>query len=254
MSRVADLVPAPAAPLASVASAVRRRLAGGYTVDPWGLDEEVASWAAAAARVRWTVAVQGAHEVPAHGGVLLVANPRVATLAPLAAVLALGRAIGRSVRFTGVPDVEPVATGLRRIGGVIDRPQEVAGLLHDGHVVLVWCEPTLWGRRRVGPVRPELLAPALTAGAPVVPLGIAGSRWGRVLTVRAGSPLVATPDRRGGPLAAADAADRVRDDLEGLLDTSVDTSVDTSLVTSLDPSPGPPPDPSPDASLGPPAP
>ncbi len=202
---------------APVVEVVQRRLAGAYVVDPWGLDREVHALAAGAARLRWNVVVSSGAHLPADGPALVVANQRLASLSHVAGVLQLGHERGRAVRFVGVPDIEPVATSLRRLGGVLERPDEVAGLLRAGEIVVLWCSVLLRGGARVGHVRPELLEPAVEAACPVVPVAIHGSRFGRNLCVDVG-PALSRRRRRAGPLAAVDLADDAREAVQGLLD------------------------------------
>ena len=121
------------------------------------------------------------------------------------------------MRFVGVPDIEPAATCLRRLGGVLERPDEVAGLLRAGEVVVVWCSVLLRGGARVGHVRPELLEPAVEAACPVLPVAIHGSRFGRNLRVDVGPALLTAATSRR-PLAAVDLADDAREAVQGLLD------------------------------------
>jgi hypothetical protein len=185
-------------------------------VDPWGLDDEVSGAVAAVGRLRWTIDVVGAAHVPPEGAAVLVANQRLASVSHVAGVLQLGQVCHRPVRFVGVPDLEPWATALRRLGGVLTRPDEVAGLLRSSEVVLVWCSMLLRAGARVGRVSPDLLGPAVAAGAPVIPVAIHGSRFGRQLGVTVGRPL--PQPRRTGPLAAVDLADEAREAVQGLLD------------------------------------
>jgi hypothetical protein len=49
---------------------------------------------------------------------------------------AVFRSVGRPLRVLGVPDVPPIGPLLRRFGGVVDHPAEVASLLRAGHLVL----------------------------------------------------------------------------------------------------------------------
>jgi hypothetical protein len=71
----------------------------------------------------------------------------------------------------------------------------------------------------VGPVRAELVAPAVASGAPVLPVAISGNRFGRSLRVDVGPPLVRRR-RRAGPLAAVELADGAREAVQALLDES----------------------------------
>ena len=203
-------------PGGGLVGAVRRRFGGTYAVDPWGLDRDVLAATRWMARRRWSTTVEG-EPLPRSGPVLLVANDRVASLAPLAAALALGEEAGRPIRFTGVADVEPLATALHRLGGMLAEPAEVAGALRAGEVVVVWCRDAVrLGPPRVGRVAPELLLPAVELGVPVVPVAIEGRRIGRHLRVEVGPPLSARA--RPSPLAAAELADAARAAVQALLD------------------------------------
>ena len=123
----------------SVLSVLRRHAVGANEIDPWGMDPELVGLARALAPLRWSVTVGGADHVPATGPALLVANRRLLAATPLLVAAAIGRATGREVRFTGIADIAPLGPALRRVGGVLARPDEVAGLLRDGQLPAVWC-------------------------------------------------------------------------------------------------------------------
>jgi hypothetical protein len=195
---------------------VRRRLTGSFHVDPWGLDQDVHRLAAALAGLRWSVSIGGIEHVPADDAAVVVANQRPLSLSPWAAALALGAQVGRSLRFVGLPDVEPLGTLFRRLGGIVARPEELSGILQSGELALVWCEAGLRSGGRVGRLRPELMAPAVAVGAPVIPVAIHGHRLGRLLRVEVGAHV---PRRRtSGPLAATELAESARDAVQVLLD------------------------------------
>jgi hypothetical protein len=162
------------------------------------------------------VSVRGAQHLPAEGPALLVANDRPASALSVGAVIALGRELGRPVRFTGAPDLAPFDLGLRRVGAVVEQPGEVAGLLRAGHLTVVWCRSSLRGGARVGSVRPDLVAPAASLELPVVAVAVLGRRWGREVRVEVSQPLRSR--HRVGPLAAFDLADDARTRLQSLLD------------------------------------
>ncbi len=202
----------------AVVESARRRMDGEGTVDPWGLDAEAAGWAARAARLRWSISVAGLAHLPDEGPVLLVSGSRRLSLAPVAAAVALGQAAGRPIRFAGIPDTDPVTTALRRVGGVLAHPEEIAALLRADEVVMVWAGggPLLRGGGRVGPVPEPMVAPAVDLVVPVLPVAILGRRFGRLLRVEVGAA-VAWPRRRG-PLAAAELAQAARSGVQTLLD------------------------------------
>jgi 1-acyl-sn-glycerol-3-phosphate acyltransferase len=201
-------------PVRQVAGALERRWHGTFDVDEWGFDREVYGLAATLAGYAWDVQVGGMEHLPNAGGALLVGNTR-GWITPLVVAHAVHRATGRAVRFTGLPDVAPVGPALRKLGGVLARPDEVEGLLRAGHVVGVWCA----GERqanRVGPAPVALIGSALVTGAPVVPVATLGGLLGRRWRVELG-PLVRPPGI-GGPLAEIDLAGDAREGVQRILD------------------------------------
>lgn len=132
------------------------------------------------------------------------------------------QATGRFVRTVGVPDVAPVGPLLRRFGGVLDRTDEIAGLLRAGQLVGLPTARDLRGRDRVGALEVARLDAALATRSPVVPVALVGRELGRSWTVVIGTPIAPTID--GGPLAAAELAEATRNAVEVLLDESLPTS------------------------------
>jgi hypothetical protein len=203
----------------AAADLVRRRVSGTYAVDEWGLDADLVAATAPVLGLRWSVDVAGAEHVPAAGPVLLVANRRFGVSEPFVVALGLGRETGRHVRPLGVPDVAPAGPLLRRLGGVLDRPDELAGLLRAGEVALAFCGRLARPRHRAGPVPPATVVPAVGTGAPVVPVAVVGREAGRRWRVVVGPP-VPTPAARG-PLAAVELAEAARGAVQDLLDDAV---------------------------------
>ena len=205
----------PAALVAVVPSPVRRRLEGTFTVDPWGLDNDLVDALAPLARLRWDVDVAGNLDLPL-GPYALVMNRRLGLSEPWVVAEALRRVADRYVRFVGVPDIAPVGPALRRLGAVVDHPDEIAGLLRAGKVVGLALSPQrTWGAR-AGSLHPEVLAPVVAAGAPVVPVALRGREVGRRWRVTFGEPI--QPALRTGPLAVADLADHTRLAVQSLLE------------------------------------
>lgn len=185
------------------------------SVDPWGLDPAVVGRLSPLLGARWDVDVDNAHRVPASGPALLLANRRLGLSEPFVVGRGLRLATGRAMRVVGVPDVDPVGPFLRALGGVLERPDEVAGLLRAGEVVVAWCRPTPRPGRNVGAAPVSLLEPAVALKVPVLPVALLGRELGRRWRVRVG-PAVAAPDTTG-PLAVADLAGAAREGVRRLL-------------------------------------
>jgi hypothetical protein len=198
----------------SLLSVLGRQATGSNDVDPWGMDPELVDLARSLAAVRWSITVGGVDHVPATGPALLVANRRVLAATPLLVAAAIGRATGREVRFTGIVDIAPVGPALRRVGGVLARPDEVAGLLRDGQLPAVWCAAR--SSKRVGAAPEPFLAAAMSTGAPVLPVAVIAPPLVRRVRVEVGPPVA--PRRRTGPLAVAELADAVRDAIQRIVD------------------------------------
>src|SRR3954462_4093384 len=108
-----------------------------FEVDDWGRDAWMIKALGPLGRIRWDVSVGGAQHVPATGPALLVANARRFSLSSVYASWALPNVPGRVVRFVGRPDIAPVGPFMRRIGALLDRPDEVANALRNGEVVII---------------------------------------------------------------------------------------------------------------------
>jgi hypothetical protein len=198
------------------ASLLRRRFDGSYTVDEWGLDTDLVQLVSPALAVRWQVTVEGAEALPITGPALLVFNRRFGFSEPFVVSRGIRQATGRYVRVTGAPDIAPVGPALRRLGAVLARPDEVAGLLRADHLVAVALASSARHRQLAGTAPAELLAPALATGAQVFPVAVTGREIGRRWRLVIG-PAVEHPTSRG-PLAAEELGDRVRSGVQALLD------------------------------------
>jgi hypothetical protein len=196
--------------------ALRRRLRGFYDVDPWGLDHDLIELLSPVWSLRYGIDVD---RFPDYGPALLVANRRFGLSEPFVLARGVRLATGRHVRCVGVPDVQPLGSVLRRLGGVLARPDEVAGLLRAGQVVGVLLDRDIHQRAHAGAVPSPLFAPAFELGVPVVPAALVGREVGRVWRVRLGEP-VAHPHGRG-PLAMAELAERARAGVQELLDEAL---------------------------------
>jgi hypothetical protein len=197
-------------------SLLRRRLDGSYTVDEWGLDEDLVQILSPFLAVRWQIAVEGAEALPADGPAVLVFNRRFGVSEPFVVARGVRHATGRYVRAAGAPDVAPVGPALRRMGAVLARPDELAGLLRADHMLAVGLRPSPRHRHHAGEPPSELLAPALAAGAPTFPVAVTGREVGRRWRLVIGSSIERPATR--GPLAVEELADRARAGVQALLD------------------------------------
>ena len=204
-------------------SLLRRRLDGSYEVDEWGLDADLVAAVSPLFALRWQLEAIGADVLPDKGPVVLVANCHLGLSEPFVLSRGIHLATGRFVRVAGVPDIAPMGPFLRRLGGVLARPDEVAGLLRAGEMVGVTLGQSVRRRHQAGAVRADLLAPALVTGADVVPVALIGREVGRRWQIVVG-PAIEHPTSRG-PLAAAELADRVRNGVQSLLDDAFPPSI-----------------------------
>ena len=202
--------------MATPVDVVRRRITGEFTVDEWGLDSDLISLVDPLFAVRWRLDVDGASNLPGDGPALLVSSRRVGISEPLVLGRAVRVATGRHVRFLGIPDTAPLGPFLRRLGGALDRPDELAGLLRAGQLVAAPLTPVAWPPGRAGTVAPEALGPARDLGAPVIPVAVDGWETGWRWTVRIGKPVPPPPG--SGALALAELAEEVRTGVQQLLD------------------------------------
>jgi hypothetical protein len=107
------------------------------SVDDWGRDPQLVDTVIELSRLRWDIAIGGFDRLPPRRGALVVTNARRYALAPIFTAFALTRALDRPVRFVGRPDDAPVGAFVRRIGGLLDRPEEIAGALRAGELVVM---------------------------------------------------------------------------------------------------------------------
>lgn len=185
-------------------------------VDGWGRDAVFTRRVNAVSRLRWNVTVGGAEHVPARAGALIVVNARRYALAPVYAALAIGDAVDRPVRFVGRPDTAPVGSLMRRLGGLLEHPDEIRTALANKQIVVLGTHQTLHPRH-VGHVDHRLVGPAVTERVRVLPAATASSPIGRAARVEIG-PAVPLVKRRRGPLAELEVADAVHDHITDLLD------------------------------------
>jgi hypothetical protein len=143
-----------------VVGALGRRLRGEFEVDQWGADPELVDLLSPLTGLLLRVHVEGARHVPPDGPAVLVANRRLGLVEPFVLGRGVRQAAGRRVRFLGIPDVAPIGPVLRRLGGAVNRPAELAALLRAGHVAALALGPGYRKPLRAGALAPEALAPA----------------------------------------------------------------------------------------------
>jgi hypothetical protein len=160
---------------------------GSWRVDDWGRDAACVRVAVRLGHLRWHGAIDGARHLPARRGALIVVSGRRYALAPIVTALAVGDTTGRAVRFVGRPDVAPFGPLLRRLGGLLDRADEVRGALRAGELVVI------------GAGDQRLVAAAIETGTRVFPARTTASPWGRHAHVHIGPPV----RRWGGVLEGA---------------------------------------------------
>lgn len=209
-------------PGASAAARLARRARGDYEIDEWGLDPELVALADPIFGLRWDIDVRGAEQLPMVGGAVLVFNRRLGVSEPWVVARGVRQATGRFVRTVGVPDLTGVGPFLRRFGGVLDRTDEIAGLLRAGQLVGLPTAHDLRSRDRVGQLDVERIAAAIGTGSPVVPVALVGREAGRRWTIVVGEPIV--PEVEGGPLAAQELAEATRHATQALLDDALPSS------------------------------
>lgn len=186
------------------------------SVDEWGRDAHLIELLTPAATLRWDVSVGGAHHLPKRGGALLVTNSRRFSLSTVYSAWALSSAIGRPVRFGGRPDFAPVGPLMQRLGGLLDKPDEISGALRAGELVIVSAQGTR-NPRHAGAVDPVLIGSAVVTGAPVFPVASMSTPFARAARIEAG-PQVRPRAKRRGPLAELELAELTQRQIQRLID------------------------------------
>lgn len=196
-------------------------------VDDWGRDAGMFTVWSALSQMRWDVATGGEEHLPRTSGALIVVNSNTFTPTRVFAAFAIGRAIDRPVRFAGRPDGNVLGAVAQRLGGLLDHPDEVAGALRAGQLVVCAAQP---GRRprSVGTVDHTLIGAAIATKTPVFPAATTSSPFSRHARVEIGRPVKIKRKRRG-PLAELELADDVRDAIHLLLDEMGDINTGTPL-------------------------
>lgn len=196
-------------------------------VDDWGRDPVLVRNIMFLANLRWDVSTGGDQHLPKRRGALVVVNAPQLSLAPIFSAFAISEAIDRPVRFVGRRDADPVGALERRLGGLLDHPDEVAGALRADQVVVMGATHRA-GTRDVGAVDHTLVGAALAAGVRVFPAATSSSPFTRHARVEIG-PASRPPRKRRGPLTELELADKIRRDIHALLDEMGDIPTGTPL-------------------------
>jgi hypothetical protein len=160
-------------------------------------------------------------------GGLLVVNDRRWSLSSVHVALVLSREIGRPVRFVGRPDIAPVGALARRLGGLLARPDEVAGALRAGELLVMPAASKIHPRR-TGRVDHRLIGAAVETRSAVFPAAITSSPFNRSARIEVG-PALRPSRRRRGPLIELELADQVEHRIQRLLDEFGGTQTGTPL-------------------------
>ncbi len=196
-------------------------------VDDWGRDAGMFGVWTVLSELRWHVTTGGEQHLPRTSGALIVVNANVFTPSRIFAAFAISRAVDRPVRFAGRPDGGALGAFAQRLGGLLDDPDEVAGALRAGELVVSAAKPGR-GPRAVGQVDHALVGAAIATKTPVFPAATTSSPFSRHARVEIG-PATKVRRRRRGPLAELELADDVRDQIHLLLDEMGDINTGTPL-------------------------
>lgn len=208
--------------LESPVAFARRRLDGRFRIDAFGGDAQLMDLSGRVLEMVVRVEVEQAGRLPRIGGALIVANRGLGVIEPAVLTIAARHAVGRRLRVIGAPDVPVLGDGLRKIGAIGYRADDVAALLRAGHLAAAPLGPT-WLRSGVGAPPRELLAAVV--GFPVIPAAVVPGGPGR-LPIRPWRVIVGpvvetvTDAVPGDALAGAELAERTRAAVNTLLENA----------------------------------
>lgn len=227
--RGADAVTKTVSDVVNDAAGTARRLTEeeSWEVDDWGRDPGLVRRIMTLSDIRWDVSLGGDQHLPKRAGALIVVNARRFALTSVFTSFAISRAIDRPVRFVGRGDTSPRDALARRLGGMLDHPDEVYGALRAGELVVL--SATASGTPRgVGLVDHTIVGAAVAAKVKVFPGATTSTPFGRLARVEIG-PAVRPPRTRRGPLVELELADRLADEIRRILYEMGDISTGTPL-------------------------
>jgi hypothetical protein len=196
-------------------------------VDDWGRDAGLFRTVTMLSEIRWAVSTGGDQHLPARKGALIVVNARRFSMAHIYSAFAISRAVDRPVRFVGRPDDTTLGALAQRLGGLLDHPDEVAGALRAGELV-VSAAASSSRPREVGTVDHTIIGAAVASGVDLFPAATTSSPFSRRARIEIG-PAIRGGRRRRGPLAEYDLAHEVREQIGLLLTEMGDINTGTPL-------------------------
>ena len=206
----------PVATLQSITQAASSRFLASWGIDEWGRDDSFVRVAERLTSVRWTTVTGGLELLPVDRPAVVVVNTRRFRLTQWWVAVTLSAAIGRPVRFVGRPDTAPLGALARRLGGLLARPDEIAGALRHGELLVVGLSATL-DSRQVGTCDPALLGPAVERRVPVFPAAVVASDSSRTARIEV-APALTTRRRRRGPLGEVELAGLAETEIAAMLE------------------------------------
>jgi hypothetical protein len=195
--------------------------------DDWGRDPALVRNMMLLAQLRWDVSTGGDQHLPTRAGALVVVNSPRLSMSHVFAAFAISEAVDRPVRFIGRGDTDLLGSFSRRIGGLLDHPDELAGALRSKQIV-VMAAGAGTGTRRVGHVDHTLVAAALATGTRVFPAAASSTPFARHARLEIG-PATRPARKRRGPLAELELADVLQAEITMLLEAMGDISTGTPL-------------------------
>ena len=121
-----------------------------------------------------------------------------------------------AVQRSSAAHLVPLGPALRRAGGLLAQPAEIAGAVRAGELVILGAAGTS-DARQAGAIDPALIAPAIHEHVHVYTAATLSSMIGRQARVEVG-PALRIPTTRRGPLAEVELAEQLQHRLQVALD------------------------------------